>query len=237
MNPPESRAERRRDQRISPKGTATVRIVRVNPYVLQGRIGNMSRGGLVITTRTTAAQRILGARVDVSLRLDSSEASWFELGAQVLRIGAGSIAMSLLTVPMGFTQFIDDALGRSERNDRMLSIVLVDATAPRRVAMADAFRMAGCTVIDVATPLEAIVRLGESHFEPDLIAIADSQPATISDEIRRFVETDHPAARLVTINDEATAPEGLARWLSSTNPHADLAARIRRVLVTFGEGG
>jgi hypothetical protein len=234
MKTVEGRAERRRDFRISPKGTAILRVVRTDPYVLQGRIANLSRGGLVITTRTTAAQRILGARLDVSLRLDSGESNWFELGAHILRINANSIAMALLTVPAGFLQFVDDTVTRSIRNDRMLSIVLVDATAPRRAAMADAFRSGGCTVIDVATPLEAIVRLGESHFEPDLIAIADSHPAAISDEIRRWVETEHPAARLVTITDAVTAPEGLALWLSSTNPNADLAARIRQVLVSFG---
>ena len=229
----EGQAERRRDVRISPKGTAIMRIARADPYVLQGRVANLSRGGLLIATRTTAVQRVLGERIDVSLRLDGGETNWFELGAQVMRINASSIAMSLITVPLGFTQYIEDTVTRSERNDRMLSIVIVDATAERRSAMAEAFRSGGCTVIEVSTPLEAIVRLGESDFEPDLVAIADSQPAETSDEMRRFVEIEHPGARLVTINDAASA-EGLELWLSSMNPHADLAARIRRVLVPFG---
>lgn len=223
--------ERRSDQRIAPKGTA---ILRADTYMLRARIANLSRSGLLITTRTTAPERLLGARVEVSLRLDGPDSSWFELGGQILRIGASSLAMALVTVPPAFTRIVDDTIRRSQRNDRMLSIVLVDASSKRRIAMADGFRSAGCTVLDVTTALEAIVRLGESEFEIDLIAVADSQPASISDEIRRFVEVEHPSARLVTIGDAATAPEGLKRWLSSANPNADLAARIRAVLTSFG---
>lgn len=234
MKTQQGRPERRRDQRISPKGTVVVRAVRADTYLVRGRISNLSRNGLAMTTRTTAPERILGARVELSLRLDDRGASWFELGGHILRIGANSLAMALVTVPASFTQIVDDTVTRSLRNDRMLSIVLVDATEKRRSSMAEGFRSAGCTVVEVSTPLEAIVRLGESHFEPDLIAIADSIPAAISDEVRRFVEAEHPGARLVTIGDAATAPEGLARWLSSTNPNADLAARIRSVLTSFG---
>ena len=225
------RPERRRQQRIAPKGAA---IVRAGTYSLRGRIANLSRSGLGMTTPTTAPGRLLGARVDVSLRLDGGDSSWVELSGEVLRIGANSIAMALVTVPASFAQIVDETSVHSRRNDRMLSILLVDATSERRSAMADGFRSAGCTVLEVTTALEAIVRLGESRFEPDLIAIADSQPASISDEIRRFVEADHPRARIVTIGDAATAPEGLKRWLSSANPNADLAARIRAVLTSFG---
>jgi hypothetical protein len=228
--------ERRRNPRISPKGTAMIRLVRSEQYQLQGRIANISQSGLLVVTRTTAPERLLGARLDVSLRFDNAAAQWFEVGAQIVRIGANSIAMSLLTMPAGVVEIIEEAMNGSIRNDRMLTLVLVDATEWRRVAMAEAFRSGGCTVIDVATPLEAIVRLGESRFEPDLIAVADSQPAAISDEIRRFVEAEHSKARLVTINDATTAPEGLKLWLSSANPDADLAARIRHVLVAIGHG-
>lgn len=234
MKTSEARPERRRDQRISPKGTVIVRAPSVETYLLRGRIANLSRNGLSMTTRTTAPERLLGARVELSLRLDARESSWFDLGARILRINASSMAMAFDAVPSAFVQIVDETVTRSLRNDRMLSIVLVDATTERRAAMAEGFRFAGCTVVEVATPLEAIVRLGESRFEPDLVAIADSLPATISEEMRRFVEAEHPGTRLVAIGDAATAPEGLALWLSSANPNADLATRIRRVLVSFG---
>jgi len=136
-------------------------------------------------------------------------------------------------VPAGFAHAIDEIVTASHCHRRVLSIVLVDATSARRDDMAEAFRAAGCAVIAVSTPLEAIVRLGESHFEPDLIAIADSLPATISEELRRFVDAEHPRAKLVTIGDGASAPLGLAHWLSAANPAGDLATRIRTVLTTF----
>jgi hypothetical protein len=85
-------------------------------------------------------------------------------------------------------------------------------------------------VIDVSTPLEAIVRLGEAPFEPDLIAIADSLPGQISDDLREFVEREHPRAKLVTIGDEVDDPTGLVHWLSSRNPNSDLVTRVRHVL-------
>lgn len=234
MTHSQNRPERRRDLRISPKGTV---IVRADTYTLRGRLANLSRNGLAASTRTTAPERLLGAAVELELRLDGRDSGWLELGGKIIRIGAGSIAIALSKVPVSFPQILDESVNRSHHKARMLSIVLVDATTDRRHAIAEGFRAVGCVVVEVSTPLEAIVRLGESHFEPDLVAIADSLPASISAELRRFVETDHPDAWLVTIGDERTVPDGLLHWLSSTNPDDDLAARIRKLLTTFRTEG
>jgi len=230
MSNDNAREERRHEHRVSPKGTV---IVRAGTYLLRGRIANLSVGGLLALTRTTAPERLLASTVDLSLRLDGRDSAWLELRGQILRIGANSLAIGLGVVPPSFARIIDDTLTASHHHDRVLSIVLVDATPRRRSEMTDAFRAAGCAVIDVSTPLEAIVRLGESHFEPDLIAIADSLPVTIANELRVFVDEQHPRAKLVTIGDATSAPIGLAHWLSATNPGGDLAARIRKVLTTF----
>jgi hypothetical protein len=74
------------------------------------------------------------------------------------------------------------------------------------------------------------VRLGESRFEPDVIAVADSQSAD-AEEMRVFVEREHPKAKLIRIGDETLRPEGLVHWLSSADPDADLPARVREALV------
>jgi hypothetical protein len=97
--------------------------------------------------------------------------------------------------------------------------------------MAEAFRATGCAVVDVSTPLEAIVRLGEFHFEPDIIAIADSLPETIAGELRAFTNVEHPRAKLITIGDDVIEPAGLAHWLSSDDPDDDLAKRVRELLL------
>jgi len=232
MSTNESRPERRREPRISPKGTV---LVRVDTYLIRGRIANLSRSGVLAITRITAPERLLGAKVELSLRLDGRGASWLELRGRVVRIGASSLAVALDIVPLPFTRIIDQAVSHSTRHDRPLSVVLVDATVARRTEMAEAFRAAGCEVLDVSTPLEAIVRLGESEFEPDLIAIADSLPARISDELRRFVAREHPDVMLVTIGDAVSGPDELVHWLSAANPGDDLAHRIRSVLTRFAQ--
>lgn len=223
-----ARPERRRDLRVSPKGTV---IVRADTYIVRGRLANLSRNGLSMITRTTAPERLLGRPVELTLRLDGRESSWFELSGRILRIDASSLAMALVVVPPSFTRLLGETISASHHHARVLSIVLVDAMPRRRSEMTEAFRAAGCSVIDVSTPLEAIVRLGESHFEPDLIAIADSSPTTISNELRRFVDVEHPRAKLVTIGEATSAPAGLVHWLSATDPSGDLAARILKILI------
>jgi hypothetical protein len=215
---------------VSPQGTA---VAHVSTYLMRGRILHVRRGGIAMRTRTTAPERFLGASVELALRFDGRDASWLDLRGQVLRIGANSIEIKIETPPASFARILDETISASQDHARLLAVVLVDATDARRTAMAEAFRRAGCAVVDVSTPLEAIVRLGESDFEPDLIAIADSLPATISDELRRFVDIEHPWAKLVTIGSTAPVPDGLASWLSQANPDDDLAARIRAVLTTW----
>ena len=112
-----------------------------------------------------------------------------------------------------------------------MSVVLIDGHTERRWAIAEGFRATGCAVIEASTPLEAIVRLGESSFEPDVIAVADSYPTSEAEEMRVFVERDHPNVKLVTIGDALIEPDGIAHWLSSADPGSDLPDRVREVLV------
>jgi hypothetical protein len=225
--------ERRRHLRITPKGTA---IIRAGTYVARGRVLNVSRGGISVTTQSAPPAHLLDSVAEIDLRLDAHDASWLRLHGQILRLGATSIALQFDAVSPPFIRIMNETVGASHHHDRLLSVVLVDAIPDRRKLMTEAFRAAGCLVIDVSTPLEAIVRLGESKFEPDLIAIADSSPGTISEELRRFVDAEHPRAKLVTIGDASDRPTGPSHWLSSVNPAEDLANRIRTVLTTFDRG-
>jgi CheY-like chemotaxis protein len=206
-------------------------IIQAGDHAQRGRLANLGGGGLLATTEVTASERMLARKVDLELRLDSQASEWLRLTGRILRIGANSVAVGFDSVPDSFERLFDQISTASHGHRRILSVVLIDATPERRLPIAEAFRAAGCAVVDVATPLEAIVRLGESHFEPDLIAIGNSLPSGSSDELHRFVEREHPRAKLVTIGDELIEPEGLAHWLSSANPGDDLAARLREVLI------
>lgn len=202
--------------------------MRADRYVIRTRIANLSRGGLLTRAGITPPERLLGTAVELALRLDGTDASWLQLNGRMLRIGSSSIAFVLDVVPPSFTRIIDQALSRSQEHDRMLSVVLVDGALERRRVMAEAFEAGGCVVVEASTPLEAITRLGESHFEPDLVAIADSLPVAISEELRRFVGAEHPHAMLVSIGDTASAPDGLS--LLASDRGGGLAARIRDLL-------
>ena len=208
-------------------------LVHAGTYLLRGRVANLSLGGLSATTLVTAPDRLLASAVEIELRFDGSERAWCQLGGRLLRSGASSFALAFDRLPPGFAQTVAEMHDALHGRRRVLSVVLVDDANVRRAAIADGFRAACCQVVDTATPLEAIVRLGESHFEPDVIAIVDSSPATISEELRRFVGREHPRARVLTIGHDAVGPDGAAHWLSSANPARDLVTRIRQLLVTL----
>lgn len=221
--------ERRTAARLVLKGSA---LLRAPDYSIHTRVVNVATGGLLVASDVTVPSRLLGRTVHVDLRLDAADASWQALEGRVLRIGANAVALCFPTVPDSFVRILGEMTSASQRNTRTLSVVLVDREPLRRVAFEEAFREVGCDVISVSTPLEAIVRLGESSFEPDLIAIADSAPTSISNELRVFVERNHPRARLVSITEALDAPGTVPDWLSAADPSHDLAARIRSVLAS-----
>ncbi|MDX2090727.1 MAG: PilZ domain-containing protein [Kofleriaceae bacterium] len=217
--------ERRRDVRVAPKGT--VRIV-ADTYNIRGRIMNLSRGGLAVRTPSLVPERLLGSKARIELRLDNPTASWFGLIGTLKRVGSQWIAVSFDAVPLAFGRIIENTTYAAHRNERHLSMVLVDPAPGRRDAMAQGFRDVGCHVIATSTPLEAIVRLNEAGFEPNLVAVADSSPSRTSDELRQFIVAEHPSAKLVAIGD--VCPVARPDCLSANERLDDLAQRIRRLL-------
>jgi len=165
------------------------------------------------------------------LRFDGALAAWQWVNGRISRIDANGVAV-VFDAPAApaLLAMIDELTTASHATRRIISVVLVDADAARRAAIAAGFRAAGCEVVEVATQLDAIVQLGRSHFEPDIIAVANSQPAAPADEMRTFIRRDHPGSLLVTIGPELLDPAGLANWLSSGTSTVDLPARIRELI-------
>lgn len=219
--------ERRGHARIVAKGTVVLHVAGV---AHNGRIVNIAEGGMSIVTAVTPPQRWLGRTIDVQLRLDGASAEWLRGSGRVVRIRADGLALAFATAPPFLGRVLDELSDASHARRRVLTVVLVDTDPARREAMCVGFRGAGCVVIDAASPLEAIVRLGESSFEPDVIAIADSQPSASADNLREFARQYHPHAKLVTIVNERVTSDGVPSWVSASDPEADLSQRIRAVL-------
>ena len=226
-NPTGAQPERRKHVRIAPKGTV---ILETSGHSQRGRIANLSEGGMLVATQVTPPGPLLGRNVSFDLRLDGQLADWLRGSGRIIRITGAGTAISFHSLPPTLIRMIDDMSRNSRASLRTLSVMLIDADNERRILMALAFRDAGCRVIEGATSLEAIVRLGESAFEPDLIAIGDSVQPAVAAELRQFVEREHPDAKLVTIGDDVVEPAGIAHWLSSDNPRDDLPERIRTLL-------
>lgn len=196
--------------------------------VLRGRIANVSRAGVFITTPVSAPERLLGRTATIELRLDGQTAEWLGASGSVVRIDAQGLAVTLDSVSETLGRVIDEMEHQAHTHVRTVSVVLIDGNPARSAAMLEGFRGAGCTVLHVSTPLEAIVRLGESSFEPDLIAIGDTASGS-AEELRAFVQRCHPRAKLVAIGADP-ASEATSMWLSSDDPAADLPARVLSVL-------
>ena len=193
-----------------------------------------------------------GRSLELELQIDGKSSQWIRLSGRVVRIEATTIAMTFDKVSVEFIQLVDEMLGASYGRRRILSVISVDTDADRRARIAEAFRVVGrrkkfprrcgCSrrsrqlqVADVQARPELRrhepVRLGELQFEPDLIVIASSRPSATSDDLRRFVEREHPGARLAAVSDQLINPGGESQWLSSMDADGDLVNRVRRLLL------
>lgn len=218
-------AERRKQVRIALKGTA---ILLAGEHAVRARIVNLSEDGFYATTLVTPPSRLLGRSVDIELRLDDPFSQWIRLEGKILRIGNGSVAVSVSAIP-ALRRLVQGVTSASRARERVISVILIDEDTERRNVLAHGFQLVGCSLIEAATSLEAIVRLGESSFEPDVIAVADSIPAATANDMREFVARNHPHVKLVSITD-VIDPRLNIFQLTPEDLSGNLADAIRRVL-------
>jgi CheY-like chemotaxis protein len=160
--------------------------------IARGRVVDVSAGGLRVQLQGHAPSDCLGARVGIDLRIDGAAAAWFRLYGRVGRVEAdGTLAIAFLQVPADFEDALQSelvAVLESEATDRVL---LVDPVPWRRARMAARLRASGCVVTEVSTPLEAIAHLGESRARPFAVAIADTIPENVAEELRAYIGEAH----------------------------------------------
>jgi hypothetical protein len=219
------RVERRKHTRIALKGTA---VLLAGEHAVRARIINLSEGGFFGSTLVTPPRRLLGRSVDIELRLDDRLSEWNRLKGKIVRIDNERLAICF-DPTSALARLVDGMTVASRARDRVISVILIDEDTERRKVLAEGFQTVGCSLIEAATSLEAIVRLGESSFEPDVIAVADSIPAATANEMREFVGRNHPHVKLVSITDVIDPAINIFQ-LRPEDLRGNLAEAIRRVL-------
>jgi hypothetical protein len=221
--------ERRRTMRVRSKGSVRFRH---GAQLIRGRILDLGVCGVCVRIEEPVGLGVyIGESVRLEVRLDARQKS-YALDGRVLRSRAatGVIAVELNGVPSDFESCVADELVAAGKHDALPHMILVDVAVGRRHAFARAFRYAGCHVTEVATPLEAIAQLGQLRFEPGVIAIADSVPESIAEDLRSFLGREHPEAHMVAIGRSNRYPKLGGSWLSWAGTRDDLELRVGRVI-------
>jgi hypothetical protein len=188
--------DRRRYQRAVTGGSVIVH----SGGGAQGRIVDVSKGGIRIQPADGAPRCEVGDRVWMDLHFDRQGASWIRLGVEVVRVDpAGAMAVAIQIIPLGFASSVQEVLATAVEAAASSQVLLVDGSPERRAMLATALRDAGCYVHEASTPLEAITVLGRDDTRDWLVAVADSEPLSIADELRTHVADAHPLVRVVSL--------------------------------------
>jgi hypothetical protein len=196
---------------------------------------DLAVGGICVRTDLPIGV-VVDELVRIDLRLDARASNQFALLGRVLRVSPPSqrLALRFDTVPDGFEDCIQAELLAAIEHDALPRMILVDTVGGRRNKIASAFRSAGCHVIEASTPLEAIAHLGGARFELGLIAIADTVPEAVAEDLREFLLDEHPGAHMVAIGSSPAHRDPAESWLCSTNARDDLQTRVGRVMTAHG---
>lgn len=188
--------DKRRDARVVAGGSVLVHA----HGGARGRVVDVSAGGARIELAREAPRFAVGDRISLELHLDRRDATWLRFSGVVTRAGADrEIAIAFEAVPVDFADRVQDELLDAIEALAASQILLVDGDPARRELLATELRDAGCHVEETATPLEALDALGASGGVRRLIAIADSVPAAVADELRAYVADAHPDVRIVLL--------------------------------------
>jgi len=222
--------ELRRTMRVRSKGS--IRVQR-GTRSIRGRVVDLAVGGVSMRADgATDLTRLVGTHVAVELRLDAGSTMLFSLQGRVLRASSATrmVAIELCEVTSAFEGCVRDELSAGSEYDAVPHVIIVDVASPRRHSIARAFRSGGCEVSEASTPWEAIARLGRGQFEPGIIAIADTVPESVAEELREFLSGEHPLAHMVDIGASARGRDPASSWINGHDPNGDVAIRVGRVI-------
>jgi hypothetical protein len=162
----------------------------------RGRIVELWPAGLRFTPVAGARRFEVAASIELDLRLDGKAGGWERFSGRVERIeDDGTIAIELAGAPPGFEEVLREERIAELARATTPHLLVVDPMPMRRASIVERLREAGCHVSEAATPLDAIVHLGESRTRPRLALIAETYPADNSDELHAFMTAAHVAVR------------------------------------------
>ena len=155
-----------------------------------------------------------GEHVEVALHLDRTGATWLRFHGEVVRSDQREVAISFTSVPLDFADVVQDALVSALEGAALPHVLLVDPNAQRRAPFAALLRRAGCRVVEVTTPLDAIAHLGGSAIHSWVVAISSMVPASTADELQQFLaESDAPVDVRMLGNK---SPASALAWFTAT---------------------
>jgi hypothetical protein len=196
----QAKHDRRRAARASARG----RIVILGDGHGRGKIVDLSSTGIRLRLSGPLGLYRLDDRVDLELRFDGARGGWWKMSGRIVRIDRrGEIAVSFDDVPTDFEDWVQAELLAVLEAQGEHGVLLVDPVAVRRREVAVALRASGRRVREAATPLEAIDQLGESRYHPQVIAIADTVPARIANDLRGYVRIEHRDLVLVRMKERS----------------------------------
>lgn len=178
-------AERRRAARVSPRGTA---ILHGELLTVTASIINIGDGGIYVQA-DYLPDLAPWVDADVTVEIQVQNRRWVTVAGRVARVDSnlGALAVKFEQTPPEFRELVTMEVLADVERDLVPFILLVDAAAGRRMSIADAFRSANNHVVEAATPFDAMMRLCESEYAPEIIAIADTISEDIAAELRELI--------------------------------------------------
>jgi len=171
---------------------------------IHGRVLDVAVGGLNLIVERAITTLEPGAFVRLALRFDG-KGSWLRLTGSVMRIdahgAASALVIKLLDVPPDFEDLVQNEIVFALECAQQRHLLLVDAARERRELVAAAFRAIRCVVIEVSSPLEAIIALDQSRLHLWGVIIGDTEIASRADELREFLAATYPQVPLIVVGE------------------------------------
>jgi hypothetical protein len=220
--------ERREYLRVPAKGTLTFR---TQSRAIHCRLISVSEAGIEATCELGfVEQEILGAMIDVDVRLDGAEGGWLTGHGVVttVRPEHHRIVIALSDPIPEVSAYIAKSIIELHRPP---DVMVVDRDRPRRTQTATAFRREECDVFEATTPLEALDHLDRGPSDPSLIEVAPTTPESVADELQDYLEVAHPDSEVVHVSGASSGVPKSQRDRSSER--SALRKRVHAVLDRF----